>query len=131
MLSLYCLITGCISIMVYLLFTLNYPINNNNIKCNNYTKITIVSICNHLIFLLLITTLLLIKIRTFDDFKKYIFIPVTIIQSFYIMIGIYIINNSICSTYHNLVNYYEFMNIIYWLSLYCLYFKLCVNYLFE
>ena len=86
---------------------------------------------NHIIFLFGNIYLLLFNNTSFEQLKKNVYIPCVILQITYLWLAIYIINNTICSNYLQLTNYYSFINCAFWVSAYGLYLKLAITYLLS
>ena len=129
--SINCLITTVILIVTYIIFTLNYPeyktIRNNCII--NYENIFISSM-NHIIFLGGNIYLLLFNNVSFNQLKN-VYIQCVILQNIYLWLAIYIINNTNCTNYLHLTNYYSFINYAFWLSAYGLYLKIAITQLLS
>jgi hypothetical protein len=126
-----CLITTVILIITYIIFTLNYPqyIIDNIDDCKTNYVIKFISLMSHIIFMF--SNIYLLSINTsFEEFKKKVYIPCSILQITYLWISIYVLNNAKCTNYIHLTNYYSFVNSAFWMSAYGIYIKLGITQLF-
>jgi hypothetical protein len=135
MLSFYCLLATIILIVSYTIFTYNSPPYDLFIKvfAHNCTNdfIKFLSIINLSIFISGNLIVLFYNNTSYEQLKKKVYIPCVILQIIYLNVATFIINYATCSNHIQLTNYYYFVNGLFWLSIYGLYCKLLVNYIFN
>ena len=134
MLNTYCLASILGVMLSYYIFTTSYPIyvpyNEQSYiiyeNCHNIF-VLFLSTSNHLMFLSGAIVLLLLVTTSFSNFKRYVYIPLSVLQIIYLLGATYIIGSATCSTTKQLTDYYNFINLFFWLSFYGLYLKLILN----
>ena len=119
-------------IITYVIFTLNYPeyeIDMNYNNCKN-DLIKYISIINNIIFVVGCIYLLLFVNPAFEQFKTRVYIPYSCLQITFLCTAIILLNNAKCANYMQLINYYSFIDAIFWVSAYWIYIKLGITQLF-